>query len=487
MDPGDHLSRAPTKESAMRVFDVVIVGAGPAGGALATYLARDGYAVLLLEKSRFPRDKICGDLVSAKGLKLLADIGCLDQITRRGYLPIEESLVYLDDELLAKGSLPRLPAHPPFGHAIPRAELDELIFRQALASGAHAVENCKVTSYEIAPSLVTVVAEVENQRQRFLGRVLIGADGAGSVIARCAGLDMRDSRHVQLAMRAYCHGLPVKHAVLFFAEDFFPGYGWIFPVSEQLANIGVGMVKESAQRDRLHLKRFYKRFLELVDKTAREHGANIELTQPAGWPIKTYGGADRNYFERGLLIGDAGCFVDPISGEGIPLALQSAELAAATIREVFAAGEFGSTSMAQFETRWRSRFDVDLNVSDLIVSAARNRHLVKVWIQWLRVMALTASQDRDYALKLGGILAGLVSGREGFSVEVFLKSVMHGPAFWLKALNLSPSNLPGDLLRGLAEFLNYETRDLASIPTEARWLGDWATEIARKQIKVFTR
>jgi geranylgeranyl reductase family protein len=468
----------------MRVFDVVVVGAGPAGSALAVHLARDGYSVLLLEKGRFPRDKVCGDLVSAKGLKLLADIGCYGEIEGRSYCPIQRALVYLESELLVDGAIPQLPEHPPFGHAIPRLELDDLIFRAALAAGAEAVEGCTVLSYERGRSLVTIDADVDGARRQFMSRTIVGADGAGSIVARCAGLEMRDARHVQLAMRAYCHGLTLEHAILFFTEDFFPGYGWVFPVRSGLANIGVGMVKESAKKDGLRLRLFFDRLTELVRTVADREGADFEITRPQGWPINTYGGARRNYFDAGLLVGDAGCFVDPISGEGIPLALESAAMAAATLRLAFTKGEFGAETMADFEQRWRSRYDPDLNISDLIVSAIRNRHLAKLWIHCLRVIGLTAARDRDYALKLGGILAGLVPSREGLSADVIVKSLMHGPAFWLEAFRASPASLPTEILRQSAELVSYETRFAASAPAELGWIGAWAAEVARKQLDV---
>ena len=397
----------------MRVFDACIVGAGPAGAALATRLARDGCSVLLLDRHRFPRDKVCGDLVSARGMKMLDDLGCYEDVARRGFVPLRTAQAYLDGRFLVEAPLPTLPDHPPTGHVVPRYELDELLFRKAAAAGAHTTENCTVVGYELGRSLVTVSAEVEGQPRRFLSRLIVGADGASSVIARQAGMEVRDPRHVQLTMRAYCRGLSLKHAILLFDENFFPGYGWVFPINESLANIGVGMVKESLQRDSLRLRRFYARLVEFVRGIAREAGTEIELTRPAGWPIKTYGGASRNYFDRGLLIGDAGCFVDPISGEGIPLALQSAKLAAETIRDAFAAGQFGSDVMADFEVRWRREFDADLSLADLVVTAIRNRRFVKLWTHSLRVIALTASQDRGVRTKSRGDSRGARSVPRG--------------------------------------------------------------------------
>jgi geranylgeranyl reductase family protein len=474
----------PRLEYVVRVYDVIIVGAGPAGSALATHLARDGYGVLLLEQHRFPRDKVCGDLVSAKGLKALDELGCFDAIARRGYVPIEQSIVSLDGETLVRGVLPRLPSHPPCGYAVPRVELDELIFGAASVAGADAIEGCTVLGFEIGPSLVSVATKAERARRDFLGRMIVGADGASSVVARCAGMDMRDARYVQLAIRAYCSGLPLDHAILYFAEEFFPGYAWVFPVHETLANIGVGMVKESAQKFGIRLRDFYERLVQYLQRLAAAHGVQIELTRPAGWPIKTYGGARRNYFDRGLLIGDAGCFVDPISGEGIPLALESASLAAQTIREAFARNDFSAAGLSSYERRWRAQYDADLTISDLVVSAARNRYLVKLWMQTLRTLAMTAARDREFAAKAGGVLAGLVPNREALSRDVMLKSVMHGPAFWMEAFGMTRADLPLDALRKATQLARWEGNLASSIVADFNWFSDWAAELGAKQLDV---
>jgi geranylgeranyl reductase family protein len=465
----------------MRVFDACIVGAGPAGAALATRLARDGCSVALLDRQRFPRDKVCGDLVSAKGMKMLDELGCYEHIARRGFVPIRAAQAYLDGRFLVEAPLPTLPNQPGAGHAVPRYELDEVLFRNAVTAGAHATENCTVVNYEVGRSLVTVSAEIDGRPQRFLSRLIVGADGASSVVARQAGMEVRDARHVQLTTRAYCRGLRLEHAILLFDENFFPGYGWIFPINDSLANIGVGMVKESLQRDSLRLRRFYQRLVQLAREIAREQGADIELTRPAGWPIKTYGGARRNYFDRGLLIGDAGSFVDPISGEGIPLALTSAKLAAQTIHAAFADGRFGADEMADFERRWRGEFDADLSLADLVVTAIRNRKLVKLWTQSLRVIALTASKDRAYAQKVGGILAGLVPCRAALSMDVVLKSLLHGPDFWLRALALAGAERRTDAEPVVGAAAPRSPAD------ELRWLGDWAAEVTTKQLEVMGR
>jgi flavin-dependent dehydrogenase len=424
---------------------------------------------------------VCGDFVSPKGLHWLEDLGCYEEIARRGYTPILESTVYLNGRKLSEGSLPHLAGHPPFGHAVPRGELDEVLFRRAQQAGAETVEDCRVDGYHATPSLVCVETRVGGRPRRFAGRVVVGADGANSTIARAAGLENNDPRYVLASMRAYCTGPALRRTVLFFDEEFFPGFGWIFPIRGELSNVGVGMVKEPLTRHRIRLRDFYRRFEEFVRMLARRDGTECRITPTAGWPIKTYGGAQRSYFERGLLIGEAGSLVDPISGEGIPLALECAGLARQTLELAFERGDFSAAMLADYETRWRRRWDADLQVSDLVVSMIRNRHLVKLWLWSFKVMGMTALADRDYALKTGGILAGLVPNREAFSPEVILKSVLHGPAFWAETFDLPAAPpLPALLERGLA-LLRWQAEVGQAILRDADWFRRWAAEVAAKQ------
>jgi len=469
----------------VKIFDAIIVGAGPAGSAAAIELAAAGLDVLLLEKERFPRDKVCGDFVSPKGLRHLHRLGCYDEIASRGYVPVSRSQVYLDWDYLSAGDFPALPDHPPFGHAIPREDLDAIMFHRAQAVGAETVESCEVTSVATGPSLVSVRASVAGRPFEFFGRIVVGADGASSIVARTAGLEMKDPRYIQLAMRSYGEGMPLTDALLCFEEEYFPGFGWVFPVTGTRANIGVGMVKEPMKKDGIHLRAFYQRFVRFVEQKAAERGARIDISRSAGWPIKTFGGARRNYFERGLLIGEAGCFVDPISGEGIPLALETAEIAAAVIQDAIATGDCSAQSLSRYEQRWREHFDPDLGVSDMVVSMIRNRHLVKLWTQWLRVMGMTAARDSDYALKTGGILAGLVPNRQGFAPDVILKSMLHGPGFWMEAADLSSGNLPRDVLQRSADLWQWQLDVAGSLISDADWYRNWTVEILTKQSRVF--
>jgi menaquinone-9 beta-reductase len=471
----------------MTLHDVIIAGGGPAGSALAIELAGEGYSVLLMDAARFPRDKPCGDYVSPKGLARLDALGCGPAIRQLACTPILRSHLYLNHDRLVSGTMPRVPGLPPHGHAIPRRELDNILFQRALAAGAEGREDCRVKGFEVTPRGVEVIATLEGKPHRAVGRMLVGADGATSAVAHTAGLRMNDPRFTLASLRAYAHGPTVDHTLMYFDEKYFPGYGWVFPVRPGLCNIGVGMVTEPLVRHGMRLLDFYTQFQRVVHDLGRSQGVETRIEPHRGYPIRSYGGARKNYFERGLLIGEAGCFVDPINGEGIPLAMESARIAARTIRAAFRSGRFGEGDLARYETDWRASFEADLGVSDLAVSMIRNRHLLPLWLTLLRTMALTASSDERYARVAGGILGGVVPAREGATAEIFIRSIAHRPAFWRQVLRFDTPGSWSDWLTGGADLVRWQSALGRAMLDDGPWLRDWWREVEDKQRRVGLR
>jgi len=471
----------------MTVHDVIIAGAGPAGSALAIELAQEGFSILLVDAARFPRDKVCGDYVSPKGLARLESLGCGEAIRDLSCTPIRMSRLYLNRDHLVSGVLPRVAGLPSHGHAIPRKELDAILFRQAIRAGARTMESCRVTGFEVTRDGVTVLAKQEGKALRLTGRLVIGADGATSAIAKAAGQRMNDPRYTLASIRAYARGLTLDHTLMYFDEKFFPGYGWIFPVRPGVCNIGVGMVSEPLVRSGLKLPDFYAKLTRLVHHLAKSKGVSVEMEPQRGWPIRSYGGATKRHFDRGLLIGEAGAFVDPINGEGIPLAMESAHVAARTIRAAFQLGRFNEDTLSRFDADWQSRVGVDLGISDLAVTMIRNRHLSPLWLAMFRTMSLAAQEDERYARVTGGILGGVVPARAGITPEMFVRALVHGPGFWRRALGLPERARASDWLSSGASLVRFQATVARALMEDGPWFREWAGEVLAKQKKLGVR
>src|ERR1041385_5532715 len=184
-------------------YDAIVVGAGPGGSAAAISLAQAGWRVLLLDKATFPRDKVCGDMVSPRSQRVLRELGCLQAVERLCSNRVASGVFYLDGEQFMAAQVPRIEGLTNYGYVIPRLVFDEIIFRQAQAVGVETIERCEVKDVVVDTSGVTLLAQREGKSCSFRGRLVIGADGARSVVAPALRMAATDSKNVTIALRAY--------------------------------------------------------------------------------------------------------------------------------------------------------------------------------------------------------------------------------------------------------------------------------------------
>jgi geranylgeranyl reductase family protein len=407
--------RKPGKSAgtgARKTFDVIVVGGGPAGSVLSWELARRGIAVLLVDRARFPREKVCGDYVEPRGLRLLSAMGCLEELEYTGPLPIIHSATYVNSACRYRGRIPFYGLRedlPPHGYIISREVLDHALLRTAAAAGATIHQQTLVTGVVFEGKTIKLEARKNGRRINLQSRLVIGADGVNSIVARSAGLQANDPRHVALSQRAYAEGLEgeIGEAAFFFEKDFFPGYGWMFPMGGGRVNLGVGVLSETAQRLNIKVPQLFQSFF---DKLKRSHHrcANLRLLRPPiGGIVKTYGGAGRNFFDYGLLIGDAGNFVDPMTGEGITPAMESALLAAPVIATALASERLDAGSLSAYESAFRGYFDPSMVFVDFCAATMRNRHFADWWLSAVGRGCEIAQQDADFARSAGACFGGL--------------------------------------------------------------------------------
>ncbi|WP_438871396.1 NAD(P)/FAD-dependent oxidoreductase [Paractinoplanes lichenicola] len=282
-------------------FDVAIVGAGPAGSAAALAARREGARVLLLDKAAFPRDKTCGDGIAAEAITVLEQLG-VEGVTD-GYPPIERLRLIAPSGVAVARPMPRA------AHTVPRKVFDERLVRAAVAAGAE-LRRHTVRAIHDDGAGVTIDGQ-------FRAGVLIGADGAGSVVRRALGHAVNPPGHLAVAVRGYTRTTNTTEQVIVTTRRRWPAYAWEFPLGDGTANVGYGEVLRGEPLSRSYLLESLDRLLPGVGSPTGMRGHHLPLSTRRPPAVRG----------RVLLAGDALSLINPFTGEGIFYAVLSGSLA----------------------------------------------------------------------------------------------------------------------------------------------------------------
>jgi geranylgeranyl reductase family protein len=385
--------------------DVVIVGAGPAGSVLAAFLRQQGRDVVLLDAARFPRDKVCGEAVSPRAWPLLDAVGASPAIEALRPQPLRGMHLTSPDGTPFQGSYP-VENRP--GFALRRLDLDAVLLARARALGAEAHERTRVTGLLRRDGVVEgVEAEGPNgEPRRFEARLVVGADGRGSLVASRLRLRRAHSRLRRFAVRGYWEGMEGlgDRGEMHMGGG---GYCGVAPLSPTLANVAFVLPRRQMAEAAGDVEGFFRRSLRarwprLSERL--ERARLVERPRVTG-PLAVEA---RSLVAPGaLLVGDAAGFYDPFTGEGITLALRTSDLAARVIGEALAARgaalDLPEPLLAYERTRRAATRD-----------KFRFNRLLQVAIQWPEAANLLARRlvrRPDLADRLVGIAGDFVPAR----------------------------------------------------------------------------
>ena len=339
----EHAPPAPIKPPDAEA-DVIVVGAGPSGATTAFYLAQSGLDVLLLEKSRFPREKVCGDGLTPRAVKTLVGMGI--SVSEQDGWVRNKGLRVIGAGKRLELPWPELASYPGYGLVRTRLDLDETLARRAQQAGARLLEGVTVTGPvrdERTGRITGVAAKAADGggERTYRARVVVAADGNSSRLSVAMGLRKRDDRPLGVAVRTYyrTHRHDDDYLEswldLWDGDRLLPGYGWIFGMGDGTSNVGLGLLNTSAAFGNTDYHALLRKWLEGMPA---EWGFTEEnRTQPirgAALPM----GFNRtpHYYQGLLLVGDAGGMVNPFNGEGIAYAMESGEILARTIVQALA-------------------------------------------------------------------------------------------------------------------------------------------------------
>lgn len=365
----------------MRVFDVAVIGAGPSGSCAAALLARDGFDVALIDRSFFPRDKVCGESVSPGARAVLHELG-MDAV--------------IDGAMSLDGMRVGAPSGTTFtgryssgrGFTLLRSELDAALLRTAQESSATFMPGCEVVAaamdqdgarLQLRPSRTTTA------RDTLDARFIVIADGRDSFVARQLGLMSYETAHARFAIRLHLEGV----SDLGRCGEMYVGnarYCGIAPLSETRANVSL-VVDAHVLGDGVRANGSLEAFaLQAVGEfpLLRDRVRNARpfgRTKAIG-PLRLRPHA--RTLGRAFVAGDAGGFVDPFTGEGVTVALKTGRSAAQALSRVLRRTQSLGDASAEHERFWRRRTRRKFAVSAALQALIRKQNAANAVARFLR-------------------------------------------------------------------------------------------------------
>jgi geranylgeranyl reductase family protein len=331
--------------------DVLVVGAGPAGCLAAVELARQGVDVLVVERSPFPREKVCGDALLEDSLEVLESVG-LDEAVREKAHPIH-SIIFV----APNGTECELEGN---SFTLPRKELDALLLEEACSRGANFVGGITVSEplVQDAACVGAVGFDQEGHKISISARLVLLATGANARILRVFGV-LINRNHSAIGARGYfrlTETIDESSMVVIYDRRLLPGYSWMFPLGQGIFNVGCGIFLDGRKKMSSYgqnLTGFYKhiqplsRYLQMAEQIAPIRAA----------PMRTGFQGARACSPGLLVLGEALGLTFPFVGEGVSSALESGRVAASVALEALEKNDFTSRILGNYERDLRKTLD----------------------------------------------------------------------------------------------------------------------------------
>jgi len=391
-------------------FDLIIVGAGPAGCACALMLANSGLNIAIIDKGTTPREKICGDALSNDVISQLYMLppqvkNAFDNITEkipssgiRFYSPKGECLE-ISFESLGKKDIS--------GYVCKRRYFDEALINSLKEyTNIKLFEGSEITEIKIESEGVLVSTATNS----FHSKMIVGADGANSLVAKRLGNFEKDKNSHCLGLRGYFENVKGFHKKNFielhFYKEVLPGYIWLFSMGNNIANVGIGMLSSDVSKRKINLKSQLEKFINVHPNLSPRFMAAEQTGKFEAWTIPL-GTKKRNISgERFLLAGDAASLVDPFSGEGVGNALRSGRVAAEHIKACFQFNRFDKAFNASYDKEIYNKMWNELKMNHAIQKLFKHAKFINFAIEkansneYFRNLIADAMTNQDIKKKL---------------------------------------------------------------------------------------
>jgi len=340
-------------------FDVIIVGAGPAGCSTSYFLSKHGIKHALLDKSEFPRDKVCGDAISGKTIHVLQqyDKEWANAIFDKGDVCLDSWGLRIVSPKLEMLEIPfSLPGkklkHAP-GIVSKRIDFDNLLVNKLDDRYCTFIQGANIKSIGRNGSIEIDIESSKTGLRKIRSEIIVGADGARSIVKKTFLDEALDRKHHCAGVRAYYSGIKGMHEKnyieLHFLKEVSRGYFWIFPLPDGKANIGLGILSKDVSEKKINLKKCLRDIVRTNPLLKERFGDAEQIGNTMGWGLPMGSKKRTLVGDRVLLTGDAASLIDPFTGEGIGNAVISGKKAAEMSVKALAEKDFSADSLKEYE------------------------------------------------------------------------------------------------------------------------------------------
>lgn len=394
----------------MQDYDVIVVGAGPAGACTAIHAARQGLHVLLLDQKKFPREKPCGDALSSLAIAEFNALGLLPRLLEIPHTPVQKIAYHSADGSSVTVPILKIDKDTPeAGIICRRILLDALLMEVAAEEEVEIVDWCRVTEIQTRNGQACgVKGERGGGREvSWTAKVIVGADGSESVVAKQMKMP-RYKEYRALAVRGYYRQvLGIRGNIeIHFPEEVLPGYVWFHPTETSQTNVGLALPMDVVKQGNIKPKQALLRALESPELKERfafaEQMGEIETgVLPVGNPMREIHG------DGFLLVGDAAGLVNPCSSDGTTNAIISARIAGQVLAKACAGEVWDEATLREYPYNLWQEIGPFLEmggrlmglrtpkaIGSLIRSASRRPHNAG-WISGVLLGSALPSEDLD--------------------------------------------------------------------------------------------
>jgi geranylgeranyl reductase family protein len=414
----------PKRQRPEPVHDVVVIGAGPSGSSCGYWLADAGWDVVVVEKKEFPREKTCGDGLTPRAVRQLADMGLEGALAgSHRYTGLRAFGFGHSIEM----QWPEHPHFPDYGYIITRHDLDGLVAERAAGAGATLLQGTEVVGVVIdetvpkrgpLPTLLGVEVKEKGAAATHIikARYVVVADGSNSRVGRLLGTSRRRDMPLGMALRGYYtserHDDPFIESHLDIRDldgNVVPGYGWIFPMGDGRVNVGVGLLSTEQRWKGINTSTLMDMFVDCAPASWGLSPATC-LGPPTGGKLPMGLSVGPRADGNVIIAGDAAGGINPFNGEGISYAYETGRLAAAALGAALT-GE-GPEGLAGYDGALTAAYGPYYKVARAFVHLISHPEAMRVCVsvgmrsevlmnQLLRIMANLMRPDASGPAELG--------------------------------------------------------------------------------------